>query len=72
MLYSTCPTCGYLLAQKIVKYENEKQQICDNPKLKQHEKDEEISKLLLSLKLRRYCCQMRIMTFKDLVVDIVS
>lgn len=71
MLYITCPTCGYFLGQKIIEYETEKQSICTNPKMTIEQKEENISKLILSLKLRRYCCKMRIMTYKDIVQDII-
>lgn len=67
MLYITCPTCGYFLGQKTIEYENRKNMICSNPKLSNEEKEQELSKLLLSLGLRRYCCKMRMMTYKDIV-----
>jgi DNA-directed RNA polymerase subunit N (RpoN/RPB10) len=62
-----CPTCGYFIGQKILEYETGKETICLNSKLSQADKEKEISKLLLSLNLRRYCCKMRIMTYKDIV-----
>lgn len=71
MLYMTCPTCGYFLGNLILKYEQDKEKICENINLSQKEKEENLSKLLLSLKLRRYCCKMRIMTYKDIVKDII-
>ena len=71
MLYTTCPTCGFFIGQKTEEYEQKKQEICSNPKLSKKEQEAEISKLLLSLKLRRYCCRMRVMTYKDLVQDIL-
>ena len=71
MLYTTCPTCGFFLGQKTEEYEQKKNEICANPKLAKKERESEITKLLLSLKLRRYCCRMRIMTYKDLVQDIL-
>jgi len=71
MLYISCPTCGYFLGQKTLEYENGKQAICSNPKLTPEQKEQELSKLLLGLKLRRYCCKMRMMTFKDIVQDIL-
>ena len=71
MLYTTCPTCGFFLGQKTEEYEQKKNEICANPKLSKKERESEITKLLLSLKLRRYCCRMRIMTYKDLVQDIL-
>lgn len=71
MLYMTCPTCGFFLGQKTIEYDTKKKEICSNPKLSQEEKEKEISKLLKSLGLRRYCCRMRMMTYKDLVYEIL-
>ena len=71
MLYLTCPTCGYFLGQKTTMYEKGKETICANPQTSKSDKEEAISKLLLSLKLRRYCCKMRIMTYKDIVHIII-
>ena len=71
MLYIICPTCHYFLGQKTVEYESGKQSICSNPKYSTEQKEAELSKLLLSLKLRRYCCKMRMMTYKDIVQDIL-
>jgi DNA-directed RNA polymerase subunit N (RpoN/RPB10) len=71
MLYISCPTCGYFLGQKTLQYEHGKQQICSNPKLTHEMKESDLTKLLLGLKLRRYCCKMRIMTYKDIVQDIL-
>jgi len=71
MLYLTCPTCGYFLGQKTIQYEEGKKDICANPKLTAEEKEQALSKLLLGLGLRRYCCKMRMMTYKDIVQDIL-
>ena len=71
MLYTTCPTCGFFLGQKTEEYEKKKNDICSNPKLSKKEREEEISKLLKSMGFRRYCCRMRMMTYKDLVQDIL-
>ena len=71
MLYITCPTCGYFLGQKNSEYEEGKKKICMNPKLSSEEKEKEMSKLLLSLGIERYCCKMRMMTYKDIVQDIL-
>ena len=71
MLYMSCPTCNYFLGQKIILYESEKQNICSNIDLSQEEKEIEISRILLKLKLKRYCCKMRIMSYKDIVQDII-
>jgi DNA-directed RNA polymerase subunit N (RpoN/RPB10) len=71
MLYIVCPTCGYFLGQKNLEYEEGKKSICSNPKLTVEQREKELSKLLLGLKLRRYCCKMRIMTYKDIVQEIL-
>ena len=71
MLYIVCPTCGYFLGQKNLEYEDGKKKICSNPKISAEEKEKELSKLLLGLKLKRYCCKMRMMTYKDIVNDIL-
>ena len=71
MLYITCPTCGYFLGQKTLEYEEGKHKICSNPKINQEEREKELSKLLLGLGLKRYCCKMRMMTYKDIVQDII-
>jgi DNA-directed RNA polymerase subunit N (RpoN/RPB10) len=66
-----CPTCGYFLGQVNIEYDTGKDKICNNPKLSPEEKDKELSLLLLGLKLRRYCCKMRLMSYKDIVKDII-
>ena len=71
MLYMSCPTCGFFIGQKTEEYDTKKNEICANPKLSKKDKEEQISKLLNSLNLRRYCCKMRIMTYKDMVHEIL-
>ena len=72
MLYTTCPTCGFFIGQKTEEYEKKKNEICSNPKTSKKDQEEQISKVLKSLGLRRYCCRMRMMTYKDLVQDILA
>lgn len=72
MLYSTCPTCGYFIGQKIIEWEIESKNICDDPNLNKEEKEKLKEKLLKKIKLRRYCCRMRLMSYKDLVQDITA
>jgi len=67
----SCPTCGFFIGQKTEEYDTKKNEICANPKLSKKDKEEQISKLLNSLNLRRYCCKMRIMTYKDMVHEIL-
>jgi DNA-directed RNA polymerase subunit N (RpoN/RPB10) len=71
MLYITCPTCGYFLGQKTLEYEQEKNKVCSDPNMSPEQRELALSKILLNLKLRRYCCKMRFMTYKDLVYDIL-
>jgi len=71
MLYSSCPTCGFFIGQKIVEWESKTSEICNNNKLTLKEKEQKKQELLMSLNLRRYCCKMRIMTYKDIVQDII-
>lgn len=71
MLYLECPSCGWCLGQIIEKYEIDKNKICADPTYTDEEKQDLISKLILSLNLRRYCCKSRVMTYKDKVQDIL-
>ena len=71
MLYITCPTCGYFLGQKTLIWEEKSAEICSNNKLSNKQKELMKSELLLSLKLKRYCCKMRMITYKDIVYDIL-
>lgn len=71
MLYMTCPTCSKLLGSVVKVYEDKKTEICANPKLTQEDREKEISKLIQSLKFKRYCCNMRLMTYKDITYDII-
>ena len=72
MIYSSCPTCGFFIGNIVNEYEVQKEKICSNSKLSDDEQSKEIAKLLKSLKVRRYCCRMRIMTCKDLVKEIIA
>ena len=56
---------------KTYKFEVEKEKICNDPKLNNEQKSKSIENLIKSLKFRRYCCSMRMMTYKDLVKDIL-
>ena len=71
MLYITCPTCGTFLGLINKEWDEKSHDICNNPKLSREEKEELKTKLLLSLKIRRYCCKMRVMSYKDIVQDIL-
>lgn len=72
MIYSKCPTCGFFIGNISNEYEEKKKEICSNVKLSEEEQQKEISKLLIKLKIRRYCCRMRMMASKDMVYEILS
>jgi hypothetical protein len=72
MLYINCPTCGYFLGMKTIEWEEKSNEICNNPNLTDIEKEEKKTELLLSLNIPRYCCKMRIMTYKRIVQDIIA
>ena len=70
MIYIICPTCGRIMADKEIVYEEGLKLICDNPNLTNEQKDAEKMKLIDSLKIPmdRYCCRMRLLTYRDLVM----
>tara|TARA_B100001248_G_C27178890_1_gene361421 strand:- start:172 stop:387 length:216 start_codon:yes stop_codon:yes gene_type:complete len=67
MLYSACPTCGTTLGNKQLKLEKEKEKICNNPELSNDEKESKIKEAINNLKMRRYCCKMRLISYIDTV-----
>lgn len=69
-LYIICPTCNRMLGDKIIPYEEGLKKICDNPNLTRQQQDDEKLKLVDSLKIPkdRYCCRMRLITYKDLTL----
>ena len=71
MKYITCPTCGYFIGCVSELFDKEKEKICSNPKYDENKKNKEIQKLIKSLPLRRLCCKMRVLTYKNLVKDIL-
>jgi DNA-directed RNA polymerase subunit N (RpoN/RPB10) len=58
-----CPTCGHLLADKQLEFENKSDKIANDTKLSPKEKSELISKLLDELGFKKYCCRMRVMSY---------
>ena len=71
MLYASCPTCGFCLGSIILDYKKNKDLVCSNPKLSKIQQEDQIQKLLMDLKLRRYCCRLRVMTYKEQVKEIL-
>ena len=66
MIYMRCPTCGYILGNRQILYESRMEEIMNNPNTDDDIKLELKTKLVESLKLKRYCCKIRVMTFKQL------
>jgi len=66
-----CPTCGYILGNRQILYESRMEEIVNNPNTDEDIKLELKTKLVESLKLKRYCCKVRVMTFKQLT-DIIK
>ena len=71
MIYIRCPSCGYILGNRQILYESKLDEIMNNPNLDEDAKLDLKTKLVDSLKLKRYCCKMRVITFKQLT-DIVK
>ena len=70
MLYYRCPECGNLLANKQLTWEKELAIICAKS-IPEMEKNKMKKELLNKLKLKRYCCRMRIMGYVRLINIIV-
>jgi len=70
MLQITCPSCYKLLGSKVIEYEEKKEIICNNPNYTDEEKEAKNQELVESFKLR-YCCNSRLLSYKDIVQDIL-
>ena len=66
MLYATCPTCGFLLADKQLPYESGIEKILADKQLSENEKNTKRTELLDSLGVFRYCCRMRMLSYCQL------
>lgn len=66
-MYLKCPTCKHMLCHLQIPYEKKLNEIISNPKLTDDQKEDEKTKLVNSFGLRRYCCVMRLMTYKRLI-----
>ena len=69
MLEPVCPTCGTILATRQLPYEREMHRISGLDS-SDEEKDQLKMALLDTLKLHRYCCRMRMITYTRLI-DII-
>ena len=71
MIYLKCPSCGYIIGNRQVIYESKLDEIMNNPNTDDDEKLVLKTQLVDSLGVKRYCCKMRIITFKQLT-DIIK
>lgn len=65
MLYLKCPTCGTILGDRIRIYETELEKIETDLTSDEAMKLDLKEKLVNSLELEKYCCKMRLITYKD-------
>ena len=64
-MYIICPSCNYLIGNRQIPYEKGLASIDSNPNTDEQTKLELKTKLIESLKLPRYCCKMRLTTYKQ-------
>lgn len=60
-----CPTCGTILGNRQIFYEQELLKISSNPNISEEDKLKQKSALIISLGLKRNCCRARVQTFKS-------
>jgi len=65
MIYLKCPTCGYILANRQKIYDVGLEEIESNPNNDEQTKLDLKNKLIESLKIKNYCCKMRVITYKN-------
>jgi DNA-directed RNA polymerase subunit N (RpoN/RPB10) len=74
MSYLICPTCSTILGNRQLYFEKKKKEIKNECEIKNLSNDEYNMKIINAyneLKLKRYCCKMRIMTYIDLTKYII-
>jgi DNA-directed RNA polymerase subunit N (RpoN/RPB10) len=70
MLYPICPTCGHLLADIELEFTDKYNKINNNNDI-ETKKDSDIKKLFIDLKINKYCCRMRLISYVDLIKIII-
>jgi len=65
MIYLKCPSCSYILGNRQREYDIGLDEIESNPNNDEQTKLELKNKLIESLEIKRYCCKMRIITYKN-------
>jgi DNA-directed RNA polymerase subunit N (RpoN/RPB10) len=64
MLYPVCPTCGHLLADIELEFTEKYNNIVDS-KSDEKKKENDIQKLFNDVKIKKYCCKMRLISYFD-------
>jgi DNA-directed RNA polymerase subunit N (RpoN/RPB10) len=65
MIYLRCPSCGYILGNRQIEYEKGLDDIESNLNNDEITKLDLKTKLVESLEIPRYCCKMRLITYKN-------
>jgi len=65
MIYLKCPSCGYIIGNRQIPYEKGLDEINSNPNTDEETKLILKTKLIESLKIKKYCCKMRVTTYKQ-------
>lgn len=65
MIYLQCPTCGYILGNRQKLFDLGLEAIESNPNNDEELKLKLKEKLVESLEIKRYCCKMRVITYKN-------
>ena len=75
MLPPRCFTCGHVLADLELEYEEKLLEIDNNIKLSDEQKSEEkrklVNKLLPGRWNKRYCCRTRLLSYVDLIKVVI-
>ncbi len=66
MIYIKCPSCGSLIGNKQMVYDKGIDDIYSDPNTDNEKKLELKTKLIESLGIKKYCCKMRVITYKRL------
>ena len=65
MIYLKCPTCSYILGNRQKLYDEGLLEIQSNPNNDDLTKLNLEEELVKSLQIKRYCCKMRVITYKN-------
>ncbi len=65
MIYMRCPTCSYILGNRQIPCEKKFDEINNDPNIDDKQKLELKTKFLNNIGIKRYCCKMRIITYKS-------